>query len=136
MGGEAENATCSTRSRSVKNRAVPIQEEKETNKEMIENFLLENFGIKKVRFGANGHGLAKPGKLFYQYPNQCNGTVSLGIFWAGVGYTRIPRFSASIERAIFCKLQRSLMEDVKPEIARRVLDEEKLTAAVMKFIHS
>ena len=84
---------------------------------MIQEFLRENFGITKARFGTNGYELAKPRHLFYQYPNQCNVTVSLGIFWAGVGYERIPRLAPTVERVIFCKLQRYIFEEKKPEIA-------------------
>ena len=79
--------------------------------------------------------MANARQLFYQYPNQCNVTVSLGIFWAGVGYERLPRFAPTVERAIFCKLQRYILEEKKPEIALKVLDEEELDTAVEKFIH-
>ena len=92
---------------------------------MIQEFLRENFGITKARFGTNGYELAKLRQLFYQYPNQCNVTVSLGIFWAGVGYERIHRLAPTVERVIFCKLQRYIFEEKKPEIALKVHDEEE-----------
>ena len=82
---------------------------------MIQEFLRENFGITKARFDTNGYELAKLRQLFYQYPNQCNVTVSLGIFWAGVGYERIPRLAPTVERVIFCKLQRYIFEEKNPK---------------------
>ena len=52
------------------------------------------------------NGKAEPKELFKQHNACCNGAVTLSLFWIGMGWTKIPRFSRATERALFCKLRR------------------------------
>ena len=70
--------------------------------ETLKQFLL----VKNCTFGSNGNGKAKPEECFAQYPNSCNVTSIVSLFWIAIGYTHVPRFDQWTERGIFCRLRR------------------------------
>jgi len=75
----------------------------QVRQKMEDNFF-DRFGVKKVTYGCNSNGLAKPRRLFQQHPDSCNVTVFTHLFWLAAGWTYIPRFSDQMERALFCKI--------------------------------
>lgn len=106
-----------------------------TNREVIINFLRLQYDVKEVRFGSDGHGAASPPNLFKQFPNTCNTSVTLGLFWLAVGYEKIPRFPKNLEQALFCRLLRAADEETLPVIATKTYSKIKdLKSAILNFI--
>ena len=112
-----------------------VDETEKTNREVIVNFLRLHYDVKEVRFGSDGHGAAFPSNLFKQFPNTCNTSVTLGLFWLAVGYEKIPRFPKKLEQALFCRLLRAADEEETPIIATKTFSKIKdLESAILNFI--
>ena len=120
---------------------TPLGEEKIKPKDRIREFI-ERFGIKTVRFGTNGNGLDNNNQLFMQFEWTCNVTVTLGLFFAGLGFPIIPRFPKDLERALFCRLKRFYLENSTkadfPVALRKYngLDREELIKIIENFVKS
>ena len=109
----------------------------DTTKKKINSFFRQTFSVSFVKYGFNSYGLAKPSELFHQYLNSCNVTVTVNLFFLAVGYTEIPRFCKSYERAIFCRLRRYLQNNEKlPDYFQTTLPLPELEIHVNKFIRS
>ena len=112
-----------------------VEKTDKTNREVIINFLRLHYDVKEVRFGSDGHGAASPPNLFKQFPNTCNTSVTLGLFWLAVGYEKIPRFPKNLEQALFCRLLRAADEETPPVIATKTYSKIKdLKSAILNFI--
>ena len=97
-----------------------------TNRDIINEFLLEHFDVESVIFGVNNNGLAVPEHLFQQHRDTCNASIALNFFWIALGYLEPPRFSRSFEQALFCRLMRAGENDEMPEIIKnRIPGENK-----------
>ena len=120
---------------------VPLGAEKIKPKDRVKEFI-GRFGVKTVRFGTNGNGLDFNNQLFMQFQWTCNVTVSLGLFFAGLGFPVIPRFPKDLERALFCRLKRfEIQKSTRAEfpVALRKyngLDREELIKIIENFVKS
>lgn len=129
------DATFLTESGRDRNGCVFVDQTEKTNREVIQNFLKLHYDVKEVRFGSDGHGAAFPANLFKQFPNTCNTSVTLGLFWLAVGYEKIPRFPKNLEQALFCRLLRAADEKTLPLIAKKTFSKIKdLKSAILQFI--
>ena len=119
----------------------PLGEEKIKPKDRIREFV-GRFGIKTVRFGTNGNGLDNNNQLFMQFEWTCNVTVTLGLFFAGLGFPIIPRFPKDLERALFCRLKRFYLQNSTkadfPVALRKYngLGREELIKEIEAFVQS
>ena len=95
-----------------------------TNREVINDFLMEHFDIESVIFGVNNNGLAVPEHLFQQHRDTCNASIALNFFWIAIGYLEPPRFSRSFEQALFCRLMRAGENGEKPKILKNKIPGE------------
>ena len=131
----------SRRTRSCDWLGVPLGADQIKPKDKVKEFV-GRFGIKTVRFGTNGNGLDNNNQLFMQFQWTCNVTVTLHLFFAGLGFPVIPRFPKDLERALFCRLKRfEIQESTKddfPVALRKYngLGREELIKEIEKFVRS
>ena len=108
---------------------------KKPAKTEIKHVLKKLFDVKNFTFGTNGNGRASPTECFAQYDNACNVTVIVTLFWAAVGYEKVPRFDKVAERAIFCRLRKlAATKNALPENLSRPVHKTVLRRAVKSFI--
>ena len=107
-----------------------------SNRYYVKSFLTATFNVKTVTFGANRYGAAHPKELFFQYKNDCNIAICLALFWIALGFTVIPRFQKTIERALFCRLRRvAFHNEIIPALFKPDLTRSDLEKHLLDFIN-